>query len=150
MSDDPQQATATDSKDSAPERPRDERRISIASTILPDYESSEPPPSYSRACGTDVAQGSSTQRNRSPQAQSNAGSCGVPLSMIQGVLGTSNNTSAAKNNTNKRESRHSSQQEPFRSWTSPKYHHSGSSARWNAYGAPITNFGNPFRRSGRK
>jgi hypothetical protein len=102
---------------------------------LPPYDPVKPPPRYSNPLSKPSGWRESIPANA--ESQSHAESCGMPASVVQGVLAPP-------------QSRQSNQKTTRYDETVqfPQQRHS--SSKWNVQGVPLGSFGNPFRRSSRK
>ena len=133
---------ATKKASDATGEPNLSRAPSMASTILPTYKSSDEPPPYSEPSSSSKQPAA---RPTPPQPSSTVpeGSCGMPASMVMGVMGGSAGASSkdsGKSNTRKSFAK-TSESDRLASDGRDRTH-----GRWNVQGTTLSDFGNPFRR----
>lgn len=118
------------------------RRPSTTSTILPAYKPSDEPPPYKPESVSSSAPLPRSLRSPKPTSTGHEDSCGMPASMVMGVMGGSPGTSSK----DRRGSR------SLKFFESPANGLAANArdrtfGRWNVQGTSLSDFGNPFRRS---
>lgn len=136
---------STKAEESTSEMSRRTDSTSTASTALPAYLSSESLPPYEQRPASSSAQPARSQGLPRSQSTGHEGSCGMPASMVMGVLGGAATPSLTGSKTSSHQ--HSLGKEGNAGGRLSPDARNSTSGRWNVQGTTLSDFGNPFRRS---